>query len=96
MTDNEVRLIMKSHRCSAEEARQILADIESGKRKVISADALCQKAGVNRSNLRKSTKPISQLFGESLMSLEQPARGAVRRDNGRRPAPGNASAKGLG
>lgn len=95
MTDNDIRLIMKSHRCDEETARQILADIESGKRKVASADELCKKAGVGRSDLRKSTKPLSQIFGESLMSLDQPERGAGRRDNGRRPAFGDATAKGL-
>jgi hypothetical protein len=94
MTDNEVRLIMKSHRCDEESARQILADIESGARKVISADDLCRKAGVSRSDLRKSTRPIARLFGESLERLDSPPRNAGRKDNGRRPAVGDRTARG--
>jgi hypothetical protein len=96
MTDDKVRLIMKSHRCDEETARQILADIESGEREVISAEKLSKKAGPGRrTNLRKSTRPLSQLFGDSLMSLEQPARGNVNRDNGRKPVCGDRTVRGF-
>lgn len=94
--EDDIRLIARSHRVSEAEAEKIIDDIESGRKTVISAEALARKAGVSRSDLRKSTRPIARLFGESLESLDLPPRNAGRRDNGRHPSVGNASARGLG
>jgi hypothetical protein len=43
--EQNVRLMMKAYQCSQERAEQICAEIESGKRKVASNEALLKRAG---------------------------------------------------
>ena len=97
MTDDNVRLIMKSHKVDEETAKQILADIESGKHKVATAEELRRKAGPGKPRLMsKSTRPVARLAADTLDSMDLPSRGAGRKDNGREPRSGDRAARGLG
>jgi hypothetical protein len=88
---SDVALIMRSHRCSQDEAVQILIDLRMGKRVAKSGEELRKMAGcppkpyesVPTDTLYSLTRKLSRILPETVSSVSQPVRPA-NRANGRR------------
>lgn len=80
--EDNVRLLARAYRCAEARAEEVLGQLETGQRQVISREALLRKAGVKHSDLRKTTRPLSHV-GELGVSLKWPNRLGQHRGNGR-------------